>query len=629
MSKVVFIAADDGTANMVSKLSAQEMDFPVNVMVAFGPARQRLVESLVKNRVDIIISRWGLELTDFENKYPVTILDVPITAFDLIRALYKAIQTKKRIGVIHNRKVLQSMLTVAQYMGLNLASTVEITSLREKELLKAIQRSEKEGAELIIAGITACSICPPKLLSMPLLAGPESIRQALDEARRILPAQERERERAERFQAILEFAYDGVIAVDREGHITMFNHKAEELLGISRDQALGLPISGLHNCGVLQKVLRTGKPALDVLHSVSGKDIVSNNVPFIINDEVAGAVQTFLEVSRLQETEGKVRRKLSRKGLVAKLSFADIIGHSDKITHAINRARRFADVDSSILINGETGTGKEIFAQSIHMASRRAGGPFVAVNCAALPETILESELFGYVDGAFTGARREGKVGLFELAHGGTIFLDEVSELPLQIQGRFLRVLQEREVSRIGDDRIIPIDIRVIAATNRDLSELVERGKFRSDLYYRLNVLLLSLPPLRERLEDVPELLQYFLQKTAATMGRPTPQIPVPILQSFTKYSWTGNVRELANLAERLVAVSDDLGNIPKDEIELACSQLKYSTGTGIDLNRLDDLETDAILRVLQDVNGNKKKAAEKLGISVTTLWRRLKVLGI
>ena len=630
MSKIVFIAADDTTAEMVSNLAIKDFDFPLNVMVAFGPARLKLVDRLVsRDKADIIISRWGFEHLDFESKFPVTILDVPITAFDLIRSLHKAQLTGKRIGVVHNQSVVQGMVTIARYLNINLASTVVISKLADKELIKAIQRAEKDGAELIIAGITACSLCPPNHSNIPLQAGPESIRQALDEARRIVPAQLREREKAERFQAILEFAYDGVIAVDREGLITMFNHKAEELLGVPRDQAVGVPISRLQTCSVLPKVLTTGKPALDVLHTVAGKDIVSNNVPFTINEEVAGAVQTFLEVSRLQETEGKVRRKLSRKGLIAKLSFDDIIGHSKQIEHVIHRARRYAQVQSSILIQGETGTGKEIFAQSIHRASRRSTGPFVAVNCAALPETILESELFGYVEGAFTGARREGKVGLFELAHGGTIFLDEVSELPLQIQGRFLRVLQEHEVSRIGDDRIIPIDIRVIAATNRDLSELVANGKFRSDLHYRLNVLLLSIPPLRDRLEDVPELLTFFIEMTSATIGISAPQIPDAVLQSFISYSWPGNVRELANMAERLVAVSNENGEIPKDEIELACSQLKYTAPTGMYSSRLDDLETSTIMRVLLEVNGNKRKAAEKLGISVTTLWRRLNALGI
>lgn len=626
MANAAFIAADVETANIVSAL-AGEMNFPVDVMVAYGPERLRLTKELI-GRVDVIISRWGFDLETMEERFPVSLVDVPITAFDFVRALHRAKQEGKRIGVVHNQAVVNGMLTVARYLEVEITSAVVIRSLAEEELLAALRQARSEEAELIIAGVTACRLCPDlHLSSLPLQAGPESITQALNEARRIIPAQLRERERAERFQAILDFAYDGIIAVDHEARITVFNHKAEELLGLPRSKAIGMPISAVMKQSDLPEVLQTGKPLLDVVQRVGNKGIVSNNIPISINGEVTGAVQTFIEVSRLQETEGKVRRRLSQKGLVAKFSFNDIIGHSENIQGAIRRARRYAEVDSSILIYGETGTGKEIFAQSIHNASRRAGGPFVAVNCAALPESLLESELFGYVDGAFTGARREGKVGLFELAHGGSIFLDEVSELPLQIQGRFLRVLQEREVNRIGDDRVIPVDIRVIAATNRDLATLVEEGRFRQDLYFRLNVLLLQIPPLRDRAEDVPELLAYFVERAAAVMGRRAPHIPPAVINRFMTHTWPGNVRELANLAERLVALADETGHLPEEELETIFSQLMYPV-SGTTCSRLDELEVNTILRVLREVNGNKRRAAEKLGISVTTLWRRLKALG-
>ena len=229
-----------------------------------------------------------------------------------------------------------------------------------------------------------------------------------------------------------------------------------------------------------------------------------------------GAVATFQPIGAIQASEQKIRLTSHKRGLIAKNTLADIAGESDPIVQAKEQAKLYAQSDSTVIIVGETGTGKEIFAQAIHNASPRARGPFVAINCAALPENLLESELFGYEGGAFTGARKEGKPGLFELAHGGTIFLDEIGEMSLAVQARLLRILEEREVMRLGGDRVIPVDVRVIAATNKDLFHKVTQKSFRQDLFYRLCVLQLRLPPLRERLEDIPHLLERFFKSWTA-----------------------------------------------------------------------------------------------------------------
>lgn len=221
----------------------------------------------------------------------------------------------------------------------------------------------------------------------------------------------------------------------------------------------------------------------------------------------------FQDVTRIQEMEGKFYRKIHLRGHVAKYTFDDILFQSSEIKRTIETAQRYSEVDSNILIIGETGTGKEIFAQSIHNHSNRKNNPFVAINCAALPENLLESELFGYAEGAFTGAMKGGKQGFFELAHRGTIFLDEIGEISPKMQSRSLRVLQEREIMRIGDDKVIPVDVRILSATNKDLMQMVKSNDFREDLYYRLSVLDLVLPPLRERREDIPLLVNAFIQK--------------------------------------------------------------------------------------------------------------------
>lgn len=344
-------------------------------------------------------------------------------------------------------------------------------------------------------------------------------------------------------------------------------------------------------------------------------------------------------VEEIESAERQVRQKRAMGGHVAHYTFDDLYGPSRAMRAVVARAIHFAQTDSSVLIVGETGTGKEVLAQSIHNASPRARGPFVAVNCAALPDQLLESELFGYEDGAFTGARRGGKPGLFELAHGGTIFLDEIGETPLHVQQRLLRVLQERQVMRIGGERVIPVDVRVIAATNQPLWQFVQEGKFRKDLFFRIDVLRLHTVPLRERREDIPELTErllhqlWYKRKGVGARPRIDPAI-YPILQD---YHWPGNVRELQNMCDYLVATAGS-GRIGMAEIldwlehkalpDTAPKEAPAAPGTGevppVDAT-LEDVERWAVERMLQHTGGDLTRAAQTLGISRTTLWRKLK----
>jgi transcriptional regulator with PAS, ATPase and Fis domain len=344
-------------------------------------------------------------------------------------------------------------------------------------------------------------------------------------------------------------------------------------------------------------------------------------------------VATFQETERIQKMEHQIRKKLYLKGHVAKAYLEDIIGNSEAMKRVKERAAQFAKVDSTILILGETGTGKEMFTQGIHNISRRSDKPFVAVNCAALPESLLESELFGYVEGAFTGARKGGKPGLFELAHSGTIFLDEISEMSQNLQARFLRVLQEKEIVRIGDDRVIPIDVRIIAATNRDLLEMVKENMFREDLYYRLCVLQLVIPPLQDRTGDIPDLARYFVQQKGRALLDETINIAEEAIRKLSGYDWPGNVRQLENVLERAVVLSNR-GIVDEETISEALRGLWTDDMTGkerylptkeTEEGVLRVAEDEIILRVLNESNGNRTMAAKKLGISVTTLWRKLK----
>ncbi|MBP2657616.1 MAG: proprionate catabolism activator, Fis family [Firmicutes bacterium] len=340
-------------------------------------------------------------------------------------------------------------------------------------------------------------------------------------------------------------------------------------------------------------------------------------------------ITTFEDVARMEMVEKSIKQKSHSKGWIAKMTLDQFIGSSEKIRSLKIRTQKFARTDSTVLITGESGTGKEMLAQSIHNLSKRKAGPFVAINCAALPPNLLESEMFGYEEGAFTGTKKGGKVGLFELAHGGTIFLDEVGEMPLPLQSRLLRVLQEKAVMRLGADCIMPIDVRVIAATNQDLENLIEEKTFRKDLYYRLNILRLYIPPLRERVDDIPELVESFLRHFAH-INLEVKGINPRVIRLMQLYSWNGNVRELSNMLERAMLLSIGPMIEEMDIEELLPLKTGHAEATAVPKNyTLQEMESEAIIQMLVSEEFSYTKVAAKLGISRTTLWRKLKGLRI
>lgn len=346
-----------------------------------------------------------------------------------------------------------------------------------------------------------------------------------------------------------------------------------------------------------------------------------------------GKVITFQNIDNVQNTEFKIRNKLYHRGLIAKYSFDDIISESTSLRAVIEKAKTFSKVPSNILIIGDTGTGKELFSQSIHNYSARKNGPFVAVNCAAIPENLMESEFFGYVPGAFTGASKEGKMGYFELAHEGTIFLDEVSEIPFNLQGKLLRTIQESEVMRIGHDKIIPINVRIICATNKDLKVLVKEGKFREDLYYRLCVLQLLLPPLHNREQDVLLLANHFINMYSSNFSKSNIILSPEAQKIFLSYSWDGNIRELRNICEQLV-VLNETGVISAQEVSPILSFDNNKKIKSVPLSNdfssdREDFEKNQIIKALETCNYNKTKASSLLGMNRTTLWKKLKEYNI
>lgn len=449
--------------------------------------------------------------------------------------------------------------------------------------------------------------------------------EAAEEAQYLLRIAHEQEYRYETITSIFDCVNDGIAAVDLTGKLTNINNLARHLLNVPRRDWKEHRLEEYVAIPNLEKTLQEGLELSNQIVYAGELRLVLNAKPILMNSRIAGAVVTMQRVDSIQKMENKIRAVSIEKGLYAKKNFDDIVGSSSTMRRLKQTAVRYAGTDATVLITGESGTGKELFAQGIHNQSARRSAPFVALNCAALPESLIESELFGYVKGAFTGARNEGKQGAFELAHRGTLFLDEVSEISLSVQARLLRVLQEREITRIGDDRVISVDVRILAASNKNLTEEVEAGRFRSDLYYRLAVLPLHLAPLRERGDDVLEVMRAFLR---SRLGRP-PRLSPGACALLTEYRWPGNLRELSNVADRLslilegeVVTEEDVRNAlfpsgAETHAPAAAEEPRFRSSRQI--------SREMVLEALQRHNGNRAETAQALGISTTTLWRRLR----
>lgn len=434
------------------------------------------------------------------------------------------------------------------------------------------------------------------------------------------------------YQSIVDLSHSGIAGVDIEGRILIYNQSAADFLGVPVKEAIGKLLTEVNPVqpGLIQ-VLAEQSVQRDQLRKVGQNTAIINRAPIYYENELIGAISTVRDITELQQYEEKIRRKINQQGLKAKWTLEQIIAKSEPMRRLIELAKKYATVDSTLLLQGESGTGKEMLAQGIHMVSNRKDGPFVALNCAALPETLLESELFGYEEGAFTGARRGGKPGLFELAHHGTIFLDEMGELPLLLQARLLRVLQEREVMRVGGNKVIPVDVRIIAATNRDLVRQMKDGLFREDLYFRLAILVLTIPPLRDRLDDIPHLTKAFLKDWKKTYYD---QLTNEDIQKLQAYSWPGNVRELRNLLERAVVLADagEPFELFSSDVWLSTEKLLTSQAAGTVesiINKQEENEEEKIRRILQEEKGHMVRAADRLAMHRSTLWRKLKKYSI
>lgn len=438
-----------------------------------------------------------------------------------------------------------------------------------------------------------------------------------------------------RLNQIINSIHEALCVIDKKGKVVIWNEKSEILYDVSSKDILGNYIQDFFPNAMIAKVLKSRKTVKNVYH-MPKKDyhIMINVEPIWLDGEFVGAVSTDRDISEvkkmsnelqkanetLQYLEGEMRRVIGEH-------LGSIIGRSEKIRKRIEIATHVARTEATILITGESGTGKEVFARYIHDRSGKKG-LFVPINCSAIPNELFESEFFGYEKGAFTGASDKGKIGLFELAEDGTIFLDEIGDLPLPMQAKLLRVLQEKQIKRVGGQKYIPINARVLSATNLDLKEMVEKGEFREDLYYRINVVEIDLPPLREREGDIPLLIHAFLRELCEKNKKDILGIESDVLKVLNNYYWKGNIRELKNTIENLVVLCRNetitMDLIPEYIIKES-KKKKYKIEKSFDLNKsVEKFEIDMIMEALKLSNGNKVKAAKLLSIPRTTLYYKL-----
>jgi transcriptional regulator with PAS, ATPase and Fis domain len=437
-------------------------------------------------------------------------------------------------------------------------------------------------------------------------------------------------------EVVLNTAYDGLIVVNEKGIVTMTNQAFANFFNTTPVDMIGKHIEDVYDNPKFPDVLVTGQPVHGYIHDLNGHEIIASRVPITQDGKIVGALGkvVFKDVNELYALTKKVNSLRSeldyyKKTILEKnFSALELLkGKNPRMISLVQTALRVAKSGSTVLLRGESGTGKELFAQLLHTECLIKDGPFIKVNCAAVPGNLLESELFGYEDGAFTGARKGGKIGKFELADGGTLFLDEIGDMEMAMQVKLLRVIQEREIERLGGNKPRKIQVRIIAATNRDLETMMLEKQFREDLYYRLNVVTLTIPPLRDRIEDLDPLIEMFIKKFNLQFAQSVTGISEETKNVLMKYRWPGNVRELENIIERAFNMLDgseiQLKHLPSYLQILAGTETRHVSGGTLE-NILNAVEKEAIIYAIDSANGNKVQAAKSLGLSRAGLYKKL-----
>ncbi len=598
------------------KARIEIVDYAFETALAQARARAPSIDAFVSAGSNAAILRGALD---------TPVATIKVTGYDILVALRNARQLSRRVGIITYGDTIAELDAVKGLLDIEIVQRAYRTFEEARGAFRALA---DDGIGVFIGSSIVMEQAEQHNLQGILAYSAASVRQGIQDAIDLARVARLEAARYEQLNGVLHNLQEAVLAVDRAGRVIALNPPMEAVLGLPRQAVLGQPAAQAVPELAVADVLAGGGEERQQVCQINRREWLMSRRPIRELGQVIGAVVTLYDATTIQEADTTLRsQRRNRQHPQARWRMVELQGESPAFGRVRAAAIRFAGAGKTVLITGETGTGKELFAQAIHNASERNDKPFMAINCAAVPETLLESELFGYEGGAFTGSRKGGKRGLIEAAHTGTLFLDEIGDMPVLLQTRLLRVLQEREVVRVGGVMPIPVDVRVIAATHQPLERLVAEQRFRADLYYRLNILRLRVPPLRERDEDIDAMAQAILARSLRGQGsrHDARELLVPLSARLRAYSWPGNVRELENICERISVVFaqyPSLSGAAYSELEIDCPELFPAGARAVSGSGTCGAD---LAEVLVACNGNRLEAAQRLGISRSTLWRRMR----
>lgn len=610
---------------------AQGRGMDMEIRLASMEQALPVARELLDNGVEVILGGGGTgRLMRGQLRHPV--VTISNDHLSVLRSLMEARKYSPSIAVTCYEQIPEWVGPFAELLHISILPILFTTT---QEHVQGIAQAIRMGAGCIVGGGISADVAQaqqcPAVIIMPSL---RNLERAIDEAVNIAVAMRRDNERLAWMSGMVEALHEGIVGIDAEEQLVLHNEMARNLLPQLAARQDGEGVASLVEQLQLRRALHNSSPADGVMPSAKGRELLFSAHPVMVRGKSCGAFAVLSPAAHVRDLQNRLRRN-RHHALSARYGFEDIIGNSAVMGITRERARRFASSGGALYIHGESGTGKELFAHAVHQESPQRRGPFVALNCGALPESLLESELFGYEEGAFTGARRGGKEGLLEVASGGTIFLDEIGDISPAVQVRLLRVLETGEIYRLGGERPHTVNVRVISSSWKDLVQEVRAGHFRADLFYRLSLLRLDIPPLRERKEDIPLLAQRLLERSGFRMS----SLPEDFASVLQDYDWPGNIRELDALLQRYALL---LGNREHDfsllrqvleELRMRQQDIMPRTGTvnspipdeGSLRERLERVEAAILRDSLCRFGGSRKKVAAALDLSLNTLWRKMR----
>ncbi len=618
--KVCVVAPNEHISHTVHELVEElKHELQGKIIIVNGDMENgvRNAKSVIERGVDAIISRGGTAYLLSQVYTRVPVIAIQIDALDILKTV-RRIGEDKHIGFISYSNVIYQYQAMAEVLGVNKIPYFQFVDYGEEYRIEQFVQEAKEcGVDILIGGAHVQDYAKKYGISSVFLeSGKDTVLKAIREAETAIIVRRKEQENLKIINDIVDHAYIGIVVFDKHCHVkkwnTTFLSMFPQLLQFGTEN-LEEQIRHIFVASQIKDVLKGKIPDMGEVLSIGNRTYALRWHTILDKYRITGATAFIQETEELQSYARSMRKKLQEKGLVARYTLDDIVGRSLAVRKVKREALKDAGTRSTVLITGESGTGKEMLAQAIHNLSDRRHGPFVAINCGAFTESLLESEIFGYEEGTFTGARKGGKAGVFELADGGTLFLDEIGDMPYVLQNRLLRVLQEKAVMRVGGSKVIPVDVRIIAATNQKLEQAVEEKKFRLDLFYRLDVLRIRMPALRERTGDIPLLSRVFLASLNQKYKTEKSFAP-EVLRFLNSQEWPGNVRQLMNTIERMVLLSDGY-TITLQNVQGVLDVVpdKEASEEHITLNKI---------RKLSKEGKTYSQIASILGISRSTLWR-------